>query len=280
MRIARFVAAGADPAYGIVELAADGGRHPDTIAAISADPLAGPVNFTGVRHRLDEVRLLAPVIPRSKIVAVARNYVAHAAELGDEVDREPLLFLKPNTSVIGPGESIVKPAETDDLHYEGELAVVIGRICHQVPPERAGEVVFGFTCANDVTARDIQRAESQWTRAKGFDTFCPLGPWIAAHIDLDGAGRLGIRTRIDDELRQDGNTADMVHPIAELIACISGFTTLLPGDVILTGTPAGVGPMGPGQQVSVEIDSIGALTNPVIGADDDHSFAEGGPAVR
>ena len=147
MRIARFAAAGADPAYGIVELAADGGEHPDTVAAISGDPLAGPVSFTGMRHRLDEVRLLAPVIPRSKIVAVARNYAEHAAELGDEVDERPLLFLKPNTSVIGPDEPIVKPVETHELHHEGELAVVIGRICRKVPVERVDEVVLGFTCA-------------------------------------------------------------------------------------------------------------------------------------
>lgn len=280
MRIARFAAAGADPAYGIVELAADGGEHPDTVAAISGDPLAGPVSFTGVRHRLDEVRLLAPVIPRSKIVAVACNYAEHAAELGDEVDERPLLFLKPNTSVIGPDEPIVKPVETHELHHEGELAVVIGRICRKVPVERVDEVVLGFTCANDVTARDIQRAESQWTRAKGFDTFCPLGPWIAAHIDLDGAGRLGIRTRVDGELRQDGSTADMIHPIARLVSYISEFTTLLPGDVVLTGTPAGVGPMGPGQRVSVEIESIGTLTNPVIDAADDGGFAGDGAAAR
>lgn len=280
MRIARFAAAGADPAYGIVELAADGGRHPDTIAAISGDPLAGPVSFTGVRHELAEVRLLAPVIPRSKIVAVARNYVEHAAELGNTTDERPLFFLKPNTSVIGPDEPIVKPTETDELHYEGELAVVIGRICRQVPPERAGEVILGFTCANDVTARDIQRAESQWTRAKGFDTFCPLGPWIAAHIDLAGAGSLGIRTRLDGELCQDGSTADMVHPIAELISAVSAFTSLLPGDVILTGTPAGVGPMEPGQQVSVEIDEIGTLSNPVIGADEDRRFTGDGDQTR
>ena len=280
MRIARFAAAGADPAYGIVELAADGGEHPDTVAAISGDPLAGPVSFTGMRHRLDKVRLLAPVIPRSKIVAVACNYAEHAAELGDEVDERPLLFLKPNTSVIGPDEPIVKPVETHELHHEGELAVVIGRICRKVPVERVDEVVLGFTCANDVTARDIQRAESQWTRAKGFDTFCPLGPWIAAHIDLDGAGRLGIRTRVDGELRQDGSTADMIYPIARLVSYISEFTTLLPGDVVLTGTPAGVGPMGPGQRVSVEIESIGTLTNPVIDAADDGGFAGDGAAAR
>lgn len=149
-----------------------------------------------------------------------------------------------------------------------------------MPVERVDEVVLGFTCANDVTARDIQRAESQWTRAKGFDTFCPLGPWIAAHIDLDGAGRLGIRTRVDGELRQDGSTADMIHPIARLVSYISEFTTLLPGDVVLTGTPAGVGPMGPGQRVSVEIESIGTLTNPVIDAADDGGFAGDGAAAR
>ena len=264
MRIARF-AAGAEPQYGIVELAADGGEHPDTVAALNGDPIAMPVQLTGERRDLDDVRLLAPVIPRSKVVAIGKNYAAHAAEMGGEVPPTPLTFFKPNTSVIGPGESIIRPASTRRLSYEGELAVVIGRICKQVPLERVAEVVFGYTVANDVTARDLQESDGQWSRAKGSDTFCPLGPWITTHQSLDEVGALRLRTLLDGEVRQDASTADMVRSVAEVIAFVTSFTTLLPGDVILTGTPEGVGTMEPGQQVTVEIEGIGALTNPVAG---------------
>lgn len=264
MRIARFAAAGTDPRFGLVELAADAGQYPDTIAVLDADPLAGPVNYTGERLKLDDVRLLAPVIPRSKVVAVGRNYAAHAAELGSEVPPEPLIFFKPNTSVIGPGEPIVRPLLSSNVHYEGELAVVIGRICRKVPIDRAADVIFGYTCANDVTARDLQSSDGQWARAKGFDSFCPLGPWIVTHLGLDEVAQLQLTTRLDGEITQQGNTNQMVYPVAQLIAHISAFTTLLPGDVILTGTPAGVGPMVAGQQVSVEITGIGELSNPVI----------------
>ena len=253
-----------DPAFGIVELAEDGGANPDTVATLTSDPLAGPVNFTGERHNLDDVRLLAPVIPRSKIVGVGRNYAAHAAELGHEVPAVPLLFFKPNTTVIGPGDPIVRPEATNDLHYEGELAIVIGRIGKQVPVERVPEVIFGYTIANDVTARDLQNAEGQWARAKGWDTFCPIGPWIVTHFDLAEAGNLDLTTTLDGVVKQEGSTGLMLRGIAELVAYISNFTTLLPGDLILTGTPAGVGPMVPGQSVSVEIEKIGVLTNPVV----------------
>lgn len=263
MRIARFVLDD-QPQYGLVELEEDQGSHPQTIAVINRDPLAGPVNYTGERVDLADVRLLAPVIPRSKIVAVGKNYPQHAAEFGSQVPENPLLFIKPNTSVIGPNEPIVKPAETQDLHYEGELAVVIGRICRRVPLERLQEVIFGYTAANDVTARDIQNAEQQWTKAKGFDTFCPLGPWISTHLDLNAAGDLAIKTTLDGEVRQEDTTKSMAFDVAHLVSYISQFTTLLPGDVILTGTPAGVGPMESGQQVSVEIEGIGTLTNPVM----------------
>lgn len=264
MRIARFAGVGEDPRFGIVELAEDQGQHPETIAVIDGDPLAGPVNYTGERVDIADVRLLAPVIPRSKVLAVGRNYVEHAAELGNDVPAEPLIFMKPNTSVIGPGEPIIRPQLSDNVHYEGELAVVIGRICRQVPVEKAADVIFGYTVANDVTARDLQRSDEQWTRAKGFDTFCPLGPWIVTHLGLQEAGDLGLTTTLDGEVKQDGRTSQMVFPIAQLIAYISAFTTLLPGDVILTGTPVGVGPMVAGQNISVEIEGIGALTNPVI----------------
>lgn len=263
MRIARFVA-DSDPAYGVVELAEDQGPHPDTIAEVSGDPLAGSVHYTGKRLPLADVRLLAPVIPRSKIVGVGRNYAAHAAELGNDVPETPLTFLKPNTSVIGPGEPIVHPAITQDLHYEGELAVVIGRICRHVPRERAADVIFGYTVANDVTCRDLQASDGQWTRAKGFDTFCPLGPWIVTHLQPGEAADLDLSTTLDGELRQQASTSLMVHDVPALIEHITSFTTLLPGDVILTGTPAGVGPMRPGSAVSVTIDGIGTLTNPVI----------------
>ncbi len=265
MRIAR-IASGGDPQYGIVELAEDGGKFPDTVSVLTGDPIAMPVQFTGERKELDGVRLLAPVIPRSKVVGVGRNFAAHAAELGNEVPKTPLIFLKPNTSVIGPGESIIYPAATNQVSFEGELAVVIGRICKEVPVERVSEVIFGYTVANDVTARDLQKSDGQWARAKGFDTFCPLGPWITTHQTLEEVAALQIRSTLDGELRQDGNTRDMIVGIADLIAYISSFTTLLPGDVILTGTPEGVGEIKPGQEISVEIEGIGTLTNPVTGS--------------
>ena len=223
------------------------------------------VQLTGERKELADVRLLAPVIPRSKIVAVGRNFAAHAAELGNEVPDTPLTFFKPNTSVIGPGDAIVYPDASNEVNFEGELAVVIGRICKEVPEDRVPEVIFGYTIANDVTARDLQKKDGQWARAKGFDTFCPLGPWMVTHLTLDEAQNLQIRTTLDGELKQDGSTNLMVFDIPQLVAYISSFTTLLPGDVILTGTPAGVGLMEPGQEVSIEIESIGTLTNSVVG---------------
>lgn len=264
MRIARYSTAGQDPAFGVVELAEDGGAHPDSVSTLTGDPLAGPVQYTGARHRLADVRLLAPVIPRSKIIGVGRNYAAHAAELGNEVPTTPLCFFKPNTAVIGPDEIIVPPAASHFISYEGELAVVIGRICKDVPVDRAEEVIFGYTVANDVTLRDLQEPDKQWSRAKGFDTSCPLGPWIATHLRLAEAADLMITTVVDGEERQHGSTALMVRSIAELIAYITSFTTLLPGDVILTGTPAGVGRLDPGQEVSVTIDGIGTLTNTLV----------------
>lgn len=275
MRIARFASVGADPRFGIVELSGDGGQFPDTITVIDADPLAGPVSYTGERLRLADVRLLAPVIPRSKVLAVGKNYADHAAEFDGEVPPEPLIFLKPNTAVIGPGEPIVRPVLSQDVQFEGELAVVIGRICRKVPAELASQVIFGYTVANDITARDLQRRDGQWARAKGFDSFCPLGPWIVTHLSVEEAGDLSLVTSVDGEVKQDAGTAQMVYTIPDLIAYTSAFTTLLPGDVILTGTPGGVGPILAGQQVSVEIDGIGTLTNPVI---DDEVDAESSAA--
>jgi 2-keto-4-pentenoate hydratase/2-oxohepta-3-ene-1,7-dioic acid hydratase in catechol pathway len=264
VRIARF-AAGGDPKYGVVELTGDGGRYPETVSVLTGDPIAMSVQLTGERRNLEGVRLLAPVIPRSKVVAVGRNYAAHAAEMGEDVPETPLTFFKPNTSVIGPGEPIIYPAASRQVDFEGELAVVIGRICKEVPVSRVPEVIFGYTVANDVTARDLQKTDGQWARAKGYDTFCPLGPWITTHQRLDEVAALAIRTTVDGEPRQDGTTSDMIFKIPELVAYISSYTTLLPGDVILTGTPAGVGPVLPGQLVSIEIEGIGTLTNPVAG---------------
>ena len=256
MRIARFTT-GDDPRYGLLE---DGS---DELVVIVGDPLYTPVTPTGRRVRLEDARLLAPVLPRSKVIGVGRNYRAHVAEMGEEVPAEPVLFLKPNTSVIGPGEPIVLPRWSQEVHHEAELAVVISRICKDVPRQRAGDVILGYTAANDVTARDIQRQDDQWTRAKGFDTACPLGPVIVT--DLDPAD-LAVRARVDGELRQDGRTSEMVVDVAGLVAYVSGVFTLLPGDVILTGTPAGVGPVEAGQRVEVEVDGIGVLSNPVVAA--------------
>ena len=213
--------------------------------------------------RLSDVRLVAPVLP-SKVIAVGRNYAEHAREMGAAVPAAPLIFLKPSTSVIGPGEPIALPWQSEQVEHEAELAVVIGRLCRDVPEERVPEVVFGYTCANDVTARDLQASDGQWGRAKGFDTFCPLGPWIETDLDIDDAG---VACVVNGQQRQSGSTADMVRDVAELVSWISSVMTLLPGDVILTGTPAGVGPLVAGDEVSVSIDGIGTLTNPVVDRD-------------
>ena len=195
---------------------------------------------------------------------MGRNYAAHAAELGNDLPDEPLRFLKPNTSVAGPGDAIRYPKQTDELHFEGELAVVIGRICRDVPSAQATDVIFGYTIANDVTARDLQRLDVQFTRAKGFDTFCPLGPWIETDLDPQAfADGVGVHTHLEGDLKQDGNTRDMVFDVPTLIEKISSVMTLLPGDVILTGTPEGVGPMKVGDEVEVSIDGLGVLTNKV-----------------
>ena len=195
------------------------------------------------------------------MIGIGRNYADHAKEMGTEVPETPLMFLVPNTAVVGPGDPVVIPAMTQEVHYEGELAVVIGRIAKDVPAERAKDVIYGYTCANDVTARDLQRSDGQWARAKGFDTFAPIGPWIETDLDVDN---LSIRTRLDGEVVQDGTTADMVHKVATLVAHASAAFTLLPGDLILTGTPAGVGPVESGQRVEVEIEGIGTLSNPFV----------------
>jgi 2-keto-4-pentenoate hydratase/2-oxohepta-3-ene-1,7-dioic acid hydratase in catechol pathway len=266
VRIARFTAGG-DPAYGVVSGDLDEYGQPaddSVVVELSGDPLYAGIQPTQTEHRLSDVRLLAPVIPRSKVVAVGRNYAAHAAELGNDVPEEPLIFLKPNTAVIGPGDQIFYPPQTQNLHFEGELAVVIGRICRDVPPEQATDVIHGYTIGNDVTARDLQASDVQFTRAKGFDSFCPLGPWIETDLDPDdfAKGRR-VQTHLNGDVVQDGTTADLIFDIPTLIAHVSSVMTLLPGDVILTGTPDGVGPMQVGDEVEVVVEGLGSLTNTV-----------------
>jgi 2-keto-4-pentenoate hydratase/2-oxohepta-3-ene-1,7-dioic acid hydratase in catechol pathway len=209
---------------------------------------------------LDDVRLLAPVLP-SKVVAVGRNYAEHAAEMGGEVPDQPLVFLKPSTAVIGPGDPIPYPPISRELHYEGELALVVGRLARRLLPEDAERAILGYTCGNDVTMRDLQRTDGQWTRAKGFDGSCPLGPWIETELDPTDAA---LRTRVNGEVRQDARTSDLAFGPAALVAFVSTFMTLLPGDVVLTGTPAGVGPLQVGDRVEVEVEGIGVLANTVV----------------
>jgi len=263
VRIARFTTGG-DPQFGVVtgELDEHGEIDPDaSVVALSGDPLYVGLLLTDEEHRLADVRLLAPVLPRSKVVGIGRNYAAHAAELGNEPPSEPLMFLKPNTSVVGPGDPVFHPRQSQDVHYEGELAVVIGRICRDVPPEGSAEVIHGYTVGNDVTARDLQRSDVQFTRAKGFDSFCPLGPWIETELDT---GDLRVQTYLNGDLVQDGTTKDLIFDVPTLVAAVSSVMTLLPGDVILTGTPEGVGPMRPGDEVEVVVQGIGTLTNRVV----------------
>jgi 2-keto-4-pentenoate hydratase/2-oxohepta-3-ene-1,7-dioic acid hydratase in catechol pathway len=272
VRIARYTT-GDGAAFGVVEgeLGAGGnGFEGLTVSRIDGHPFA-PFQVVGEPQPLVDVRLIAPVLP-SKVVAIGRNYAAHAKEMGaallGEQDDPVITFLKPSTSVIGPGELIQYPTGvSDNVSYEGELAVVIGRLCREVPVQRAADVILGYTCANDVTARDLQQVEKQWGRAKGFDTFCPIGPWIETDPDSPLGRDLAVTTTVNGELRQAGRTKEMIRPVAELIAHITQAMTLLPGDVILTGTPAGVGPLQPGDTVSVTIENIGTLTNRVVARD-------------
>jgi 2-keto-4-pentenoate hydratase/2-oxohepta-3-ene-1,7-dioic acid hydratase in catechol pathway len=260
VRIARFAAGDDEPRFGLV--GDDNGT--EMLAVLAGDPLYAGISLTGEKVPLDDVRLLAPVLPRSKVIGIGRNYVEHAEELGNEVPEEPMFFLKPNTSVVGPGDPIVYPAATQDLHFEGELCVVIGRICKDVPVADVPKVVYGYTVGNDVTARDLQQRDKTWSRAKGFDSFCPLGPWVETNLDTRD---LRVSTSVNDEPKQDGRTSQMVFDVATLVAEVSSVMTLLPGDVIMTGTPAGVGPMQPGDRVSVTVEGVGTLTNQVVSHD-------------
>ncbi len=257
-RYVRFLHDGS-PAYGVLDDA--------EVVVITPHPFMAH-QPTGERVPLEGLRLLAPVIP-SKIVCVGRNYADHAQELGNDVPTEPLLFLKPSSSVIGPGEPIRLPtAMSDDVQHEAELAIVIGALVADVDEATAamgmghtGAPIFGFTAANDVTARDLQRSDDQWTRAKGFDSFLPLGPAITTDLDPSD---VSVRCLVNGEVRQDGSTKDLIFTVPQLVSYISKVMTLLPGDVILTGTPAGVSTILPGDTVRVEIEGIGALRNPVI----------------
>jgi 2-keto-4-pentenoate hydratase/2-oxohepta-3-ene-1,7-dioic acid hydratase in catechol pathway len=261
VRIARFSGPDGSVSFGVVDGVGPGGEDDGsgTLTPVLGHPF-GALELAGPPVPLAGVRLLAPVLP-SKIVAVGKNYAAHAQEMGGEVPLEPMIFLKPSTAVIGPGDPITLPEQSERVEHEAELAVVIGRLCSEVPIRRVPEVVLGYTCANDVTARDLQATDGQWGRAKGFDTFCPLGPWIETELDPTA---VGVRCTVNGEVRQDGTTADLVRGVAELVAWISNVMTLLPGDVILTGTPAGVGPLVDGDSVSVSLSSIGTLTNRVV----------------
>ncbi|WP_433858433.1 fumarylacetoacetate hydrolase family protein [Streptomyces kronopolitis] len=254
MRIARFSIDG-NVGFGVVE--------GDELDVIKGHPFA-EFERSGQKVPLDKVRLLPPVLP-NKVVAIGRNYAEHAAELGNAVPDVPVTFFKPSTSVIGPGDPIGYPSFSQEVHHEAELAVVIGRMCREVPRERARDVILGYTCANDITARDVQKREAQWARAKGFDGSCPLGPWVETGLDpADIAAGLAVQCTVNGEQRQLGRTSDMVRPVEDLIVHISEAMTLLPGDVILTGTPAGVGPLNVGDEVAVTIEGIGTLTNKVI----------------
>ena len=241
-----------EPVYGVIQ--------GEEVAVIEPHPFS-PYQQTGQRVPLEGLRLLAPVIP-SKIVAVGRNFADHAAEMGNEVPAEPLLFFKPSTAVIGPGDPLRLPTDlSQEVSYEGEIAVVIGALISRVTPAVAEKAILGVTCENEVTLRDVQRWERQWVRAKGFDGSCPLGPAIATGLDLSA---IRIRTYVDGELRQDGVSSQMVFDIPRVVSEISQAVTLLPGDVVLTGSPAGVATLVPGQRVRIEIDGVGALENPVV----------------
>ena len=265
MQVARFRTSDAIT-FGIVDKDPDSGVT--ELVELVADPMVAGYETTGRRFPLAEVTLLSPVIPRSKVVGVGKNYADHREEMrelsgGDAPADKPVLFLKPNTSVIGPNDPIVLPEQSERVEFEGELAVVIGAVAKAVPTPRALEVVYGFTCANDVTARDLQIADKQWTRAKSFDTFCPIGPVIETDLDLAAAT---LTTAVNGEERQRAAVSDMLHGVAELVSYASAAFTLLPGDVILTGTPAGVGVLTAGDRVTVAISGIGELSNPVVAA--------------
>jgi 2-keto-4-pentenoate hydratase/2-oxohepta-3-ene-1,7-dioic acid hydratase in catechol pathway len=235
-------------------------RGSDEIRVLQGTFFEDPVP-TGETVPLDDVHLLAPVLP-SKLVCVGRNFVAHAAEWNLDVPEEPLLFLKPSTAVIGPGDPIQLLPISRRVDYEGELAVVIGRLAREIRAEDAYRFILGYTCANDVTLRDLQKTDDQWARAKGFDGSAPLGPWIETDLDPNDAV---VVTRLNGEVRQQASTADLVFGVATLLEYLTSFMTMLPGDVLLTGTPEGVGALADGDVVEVEVEGVGTLRNEVRG---------------
>lgn len=247
---------------GVAFASIEGDQDADaTVHEIAEHPFGTP-NYTGRSWSFGDVRLIAPILP-SKIIAVGKNYAEHAAEFGSDVPDSPVIFLKPSTSVTSPNAAIKLPANSAQVDFEGELAAVIGQPVKNVPAARAPSAVLGYTIANDVTARDQQRADGQWTRAKGYDSFCPIGPWIETEVD---PADLTLRAEVDGVRKQESHTAKMVHTVPELVEFVSNVMTLLPGDMILTGTPEGVGPITDAQSVSISIDGIGTLTNPVQAA--------------
>jgi 2-keto-4-pentenoate hydratase/2-oxohepta-3-ene-1,7-dioic acid hydratase in catechol pathway len=263
VRIARFVHPGSASApsgvaWGVVEGQRDAAADALTVAAIDGHPF-GTIEFTGDRWALPDVRLLSPILP-SKVVAIGKNYMEHAKEMGGEAPATPVIFLKPSTSVIGAGDAIRLPPDSTRVDHEAELGVVIGAPARDVSADDALKHVLGYVAANDVTARDQQKADGQFTRAKGHDSFCPIGPWIETVLDPSD---LRVTARVNGEIRQDARTSLMLHDVPTLIAFMSSVMTLLPGDVVLTGTPAGVGPIVDGDTVTIEIEGIGELTNPV-----------------
>jgi len=252
MRIVRYRGPGG-PAWGVADAS-------DRVRAVAGDdPFAGRAAGTEVGS-LSELELLAPAAP-SKVICVGRNYREHAAEFGNALPDQPLLFWKPPSSIIGPGAEIHYPSLSKRVDPEAELVIVISREAHRISAKRASEVIGGHTCGNDVTARDIQKSDDQWTRGKGFDTFCPIGPWIETELDSND---LRVRCTVDGELRQEGRTRDLIFPIPYLIEYITRFTRLLPGDLVMTGTPEGVAPMSIGQTVVVEVEGIGRLENRLV----------------
>jgi len=259
VRIARYSINGA-VSFGVIE--GSGSDPADLVVATMVGHPFAPISLTGERHPVTAVRLLSPVLP-SKVVCIGKNYAAHIEEMGGPAPQTPVVFLKPSTSVVGPGDPIVLPRDSQHVDHEAELGIVIGRLCREVPRERAFDVILGYTCGNDVTARDHQKADGQWTRGKSHDSFCPLGPWIETELDV---ADLAVQCAVDGEVRQDGRTSLLLHDVPAIIEWVTAFMTLLPGDVILTGTPAGVGPLNPGNAVTVLVEGIGPLTNPVVTA--------------
>ncbi|GAB10710.1 putative fumarylacetoacetate hydrolase family protein [Gordonia araii NBRC 100433] len=248
-----------------VAFAAVEGQQGNEIAREIAEHPFGTPTFTGRQWPLADVRVLAPILA-TKVICVGKNYAAHAAEMGGPAPADPVIFLKPNTAIVGPEVPIVRPPSSQQVDYEGELAIVIGRPCRDVSAADARGAILGYTVANDVTARDQQKIDGQWTRAKSYDTFCPLGPWIDTDFDPSD---VQIRTELtgadgQTAVKQESRTSLMLHSVGEIVEWVSRVMTLLPGDVILTGTPEGVGPMVAGDRVSVTVEGLGTLTNPVV----------------